>query len=227
MPSCLFRLCLILVVLAVVTPAQALPTVFNTDATFLAAAGGGLTSEGFESAVPGTPTSITFPGGTFSCTGSTYCPGFFGISTMFHDTGSQSVYFATPDTATFTFGSPINAFGVAIGGAGDVAPITLTAGLSNGNAAPVLTNYTGPFTVFDTNRQYFGIIDTLPFTSLTFSGSNSGDGIFFDTMSFGTAGTATDGLAPVPEPGTLLLFASSGLLGFSSAAWKRWRPRQP
>jgi PEP-CTERM motif-containing protein len=222
MHSCLARfLGLVAILFVLGMPAQALPAaVFNTDASFLAAAGGGLTSEGFETAVLGTPTSVTFPGGTFSCSGISFCPGFFGVSTSFHDAGNQSVFFATPDTATFTFGSSINAFGVAIGGAGDVAPITLTASLSNGDTAPVLTNHTGPFTVFESgDRQFFGVIDTAPFTSLTFTGSNSGDGIFFDTMSFGTAGAAP---APVPEPGTLLLFASSGLLGVSSAAWKRW-----
>jgi len=186
--------------------------VYTTDASFLTAAGGGVTSQSFETAVLGTPTTVNFSGGTFSCTGSTYCPGFFGISTLFADTGSQSVFFATPDTATFTFSSPISAFGVAIGGAGDVAPITLVASLSNGDTANALTNYTGAFDVFITNRQFFGIIDTTSFTSIAFTGNNSGDGIFLDTMYYGNVTTA------VPEPASaLLLSAGFAILGL------RWR----
>lgn len=198
---------LALVVLAGVIAAQAgTTTVYTTDASFLAAAGAGLTFEGFETATLTTATLVSFSGGTFGCVGTTYCPGFFGIST-FHDTGNQSVFFASPDMAVFTFNTPITAFGLAIGGAGDVAPITLVANLSNGDSVNALTNYTGSFDVFGTNRQYFGVIDTVPFTSVTFVPSNSGDGIFFDTMDYGTANAT-------PEPGTLMMFGS-GVVGLA------------
>jgi len=207
---------LILVAGALAIPATAASVTYTTDASFAAAAGGGLTSEGFETAVAG-GTTVTFPGGTFSCTGSSFCPSFFGVSTQFHDTGSQSIFFATPDTATFTFGSAITAFGIAIGGAGDVAPITLGAHLSNGDNVNALTNYTGTFDVFGGNRQYFGVISTIPFTSITFTGSNSGDGIFFDTMKYGTAQSS------VPEPGSIGLLAT-GLAGLIIGA-RRMRSR--
>jgi len=188
-------------------------TVYTTDASFLTAAGGGLTFESFETASLTTSTLVTWPGGTFYCTGTTFCPGFFGIST-FADTGSQSVFYASPDSATFTFNSPINAFGIAIGGAGDVASITLVANLSNGDSVNALTNYTGSFDVFGANRQYFGVIDTVPFSSVTFVPSNFGDGIFFDSMSYGNAGST-------PEPGSIALLGS-GVLGVAGVLRRRF-----
>jgi hypothetical protein len=187
----------------VAAPVQAAPIVYTTDATFLAAAGGGLIFESFETATQA-GTVVTYPGGTFSCSGASFCPGFFGISPAFADTGTRSVYFATPDSATFTFAAPVTAFGIAIGGAGDVAPLTLTALLSNGSSVTALgPGYVGSFDVFGSNRQYFGVIDTVPFVSVTFSGSNTSDGIFFDSMSRGLAS------ATAPEPGSLLLFGTA------------------
>lgn len=179
--------------------ANAAVTTYNTDAGFLGAAGGGLTFESFETATASSSTSVAFTGGSFGCAGSSFCPGFFGLSTLAADHGVRSVFYASPDSATFTFDSAITAFGIAIGGAGDVASITLTALLSNGDSAVALDDYSGPFTVFGTNRQYFGVISDTAFTSITFTASNSGDGIFFDSLSFGTA--ATD----VPEPASLAL----------------------
>jgi hypothetical protein len=204
---------------AIIGPVHAVPIVYNTDASFLAAAGGGLTFEGFETAVEGTPGLVTFPGGTFSCAGTAFCSLAFGLAPGSGDTSAQSIFFSSPDTATFTFGAAIIAFGIAIGGAGDVAPITLTASLSNGDTALALNNYTGPCTgvdIFAGNRQFFGVTDTVPFTSVTFTASNSGDSIFFDTMHYGLAAAA------VPEPGTLALLATALLgVGFLGRSTRR------
>ena len=174
--------------------ANAAVTTYNTDAGFLGAAGGGLTFESFETATASSATSVAFTGGSFGCAGTAFCPGFFGLTTLAADHGVRSVRYASPDSATFTFDSAITAFGIAIGGAGDVARLTLTALLSNGDSAVALDDYSGPFTVFGTNRQYFGVISDTAFTSITFTASNSGDGIFFDSLRFG-----------VPEPASLAL----------------------
>ncbi len=193
--------------------ASAAVVTYSTDAAFLGAAGGGLTFESFETASLSTSTSVGFSGGSFGCSGSTYCPGFFGIWNGFADTGVQSVYFASPDQATFNFASAITSFGIAIGGAGDVASITLNALLSSGDSAVALNNYSGSFDVFGPNRQYFGLISDTPFTSITFSPSNSGDGIFFDSMSYGRGTT-------VPEPATIAILGL-GLAGLAALRRRR------
>jgi hypothetical protein len=191
--------------------ASAAVVTYSTDAAFLGAAGGGLTFESFETASLLTSTSVGFSGGSFGCSGSTWCPGFFGIWNGYADTGVQSVYFASPDQATFNFASAITSFGIAIGGSGDVAAITLNALLSSGDSAVALNNYSGSFDVFGLNRQYFGLVSDTPFTSITFSPSNNGDGIFFDSMSYGKA-------AAIPEPTTITILGL-GLAGL--AAFRR------
>ena len=189
--------------------AQADVITFDSEAAFLAATGS-LAFESFETATSSSATQVDFTGGSFSCTGTSFCPGFFGISGAFAQDGSTSVFYASPDEATFTFDTAINTFGIFIGGAGDVANITLTALLSNGDSATVLDNYSGSFDVFGDNSQYFGIISDMLFTSITFSPNNSGDGIFFDSMSYGSTSTS------VPEPGTLALLGI-GLFGMGMA----------
>lgn len=189
--------------------AQAAVTTFTDEASFLAAAGAGLTQEGFETATQSTPTSVSFGGGTFSCSGSAWCPGFFGVSSTYAKEGTHSVFFASPDTSTFTFNSPISAFGIFIGGAGNVGAITLNLTTSSGETVTALNNFIGPDVTqpggFD---PFIGLIKTDGFfTGVTFTPSNDGDGIFFDRMSYGTAA--------VPEPGTLALLgiAACGLGG--------------
>ncbi len=192
--------------LFLVTSAQAATTFYSNEAAFLSASGGSLTFESFENASMASATSVSFPGGSFDCSGSSYCPGFYGISSLFAHTGVQSVYFASPDSATFTFSSAINAFGIHIGGAGDVAVNTMTAMLGNGDSGLALNNYSGPYTVFGTNDVFFGAISSTPFTTVTFIPNNRDDGIFFDSMHYGTA--------PVPEPESYaMMLAGLGLVG--------------
>jgi hypothetical protein len=181
-------------------------TVYTNEAAFLAAAGGALPFQSFETVQSSSATQVDFTGVSFSCAGSSYCPGFFGTSGLIVKDGAQSVFFAAPDTSTFTFTQAINAFGIWIGGAGDVATINLAAGLDNGDAAAALTNYSVPG---QTTLQYFGIITDTPFTKLTFTPDNANDGIFFDALSYREAAVNA-----VPEPASTLLLgiAGAGLL---------------
>lgn len=199
-------------VIAAASCAAHATTVYTNEAAFLAAAGGALPFQSFETVQSSATTQVDFTGVSFSCAGGTYCPGFFGTSNLIVKDGAQSLVFASPDTSTFTFTQAINAFGIWIGGAGDVGTINLAAGLDNGDAAAVLTNYSVPNL---TTWQYFGIITDTPFTKVTFTPDNDGDGIFFDALSYREATTNA-----VPEPASLLLL---GVAAAGMAAARRRR----
>lgn len=198
------------VLAAAATCAQAAPTYYTNEAAFSAAVSGagiGLSFEGFESG------STSFAGGHVSCTGSAYCSGWFGARDIFLATeGTKALTWATPDQAVFNFDSPINAFGVDVLGIGDVAPITLRVATSSGNSFDIFTNYSGSYGA--DNRLFAGIVDLSDsFVSVTFSGNNSGDGVWHDRLRFGAGGGV------VPEPASLALFGL-GLLGLGFARKK-------
>lgn len=193
--------------LVVGASAHASTAFFNNESAFLAASGGSLAFESFESATQPSSTSVGFAGGTFSCTGSSYCPGFFGITTIMADTGVKSIFFASPDTAIFTFNTAITAFGLHIGGAGNVGASTLTASLGNGDSGLALNNFSNASGYFSGNNQYFGAISNTGFTTVSFRSSNINDGIYFDSMSYGVT-------TAVPEPEAfVLMLAGLGLVG--------------
>lgn len=179
--------------------------VYTNEAAFLAAAGGSLSFESFETVQSGTATQKNFGDVSFACAGATWCPGFFGTSTFISKDGASSVFFASPDLSTFTFAHAVNAFGVWIGDAGTQGPIWLFTELDNGVAAPVLENFTGD----SGNWQYFGLISDTPFTSVRFFPSNQNDGIYFDALHYGQA---TANAVPEPSSALLLGIAGAGLL---------------
>lgn len=189
--------------------AKAAVSLYTNEGLFQAAAGA-LTFESFETASLNTATSVGFPGGTFSCSGSTWCPGFFGISTLTALDGTQSVFFATPDSATFTFNSPISAFGIWIDGFGDVGTTTMTVTTSGGALFNPFSSFNGSPIGNFANGLFVGIVDTTgTFSSVTFSATQPNDGVFFDRLQY-SAGTA------VPEPlAWQLMIAAFGTLGLA------------
>jgi hypothetical protein len=176
-------------------------TVYTNEASFLAAAGGSLSFESFETVQSSTPTQYDFADVSYACAGTSHCPGFFGSSGGFSYDGWRSVYFSSPDTSTFTFAHAVNAFGIWIGDAGSTGAITLNVALNNGGSAAALTDFTGD----SLNWQYFGLIADTPFTSVTFIPSNRNDGIYFDALRYGQADVRA-----VPEPASCLLLAIAG-----------------
>jgi hypothetical protein len=181
---------------------------FTDEAAFLAAVPG-TTAENFETATFD-GTTIEFAGGTITCSGGTFCTSFFGLSLGggFALSGANAPFFGTPDKLVFSFTSPITAFGIFIGGAGDVGVQDLIATLSDGTVFDILTDYANGSGTFVGNTNYFGVTNDSAFTSVTFSGSFDGDGVFFDDMRYGG-----DTVAPIPVPASaLFLLAGLGAL---------------
>lgn len=177
-------------------------TTYTSEAAFVAAAGGGLAFESFETPAAVNPTTVVLNDVTVSCSGSTYCPGFFGVRQLNATDGRQTVFFATPDSATFTFSSAITAFGIDVIDLGTVGGTNFTINYVNGSSV-LFSNYSGGGVLFA------GVIDTIPFLSVTFSGSSPNDGIDFDRLQYKFDNA-------VPEPTTwLMMIAGFGLVGAS------------
>ena len=150
-----------------------------------------------------TATAVTFTPVTFSCTGSTYCPGFFGTRNL-GNSGSGSVFFATPDTATFTFDAPITAFGIDLRDVGTNGATNFSA-IINGTSYLLQSDYSSgvPF--------FFGYTGSA-FSSVSFTGTQVGDGVDFDDLAFGASSIN----AAVPEPSTwAMMLIGFGAVGFS------------
>ena len=172
---------------------------FSDRAAFEAAAGGGLSFEGFETPWTSAP-SVAFSGFTLSETSgnpnSIISVGSFpsvGMPTQgsrwagYQDNGSS--------VATFAFASPINALGVDYGVA---ASVTVDVG------GDIITS----FSVTAGVPVFFGVIDTSgTFTTISFAAGGGKPDAGFDALSFGTK---------VPEPGTLALLGL-GLAGLAAS----------
>jgi hypothetical protein len=196
-----------LIALACGTAYASTGTFYTSEAAFATAAGS-TSLQSFESAPGGTATNMIFSDMSVSCTGTKYCPGFFGQRNLgVASDGVLTVFFATPDTITFTFAAS-NAFGIDVIGLGTVGASTMTMSISNGDAGIVATAYTGTAS----SKLFAGYVNASTFTSVTFSATAPDDGIDFDRAQ----------LAAVPEPASYALMAL-GLAGLAGATRMRKR----
>lgn len=183
---------------AFVSASGAAPVTY-TDQTAFDAAAPGTISDDFESSTFD-GTTISFSGGTIGCSGGNFCDSFYGIEFGggLALSGTKAPFFGTPDTLTFSFAAPITAFGIFIGGSGDVGTQNLSITLSDGSAFAPFPDYTNTSGTFVDNTLFFGVVSDVPFTTVAFTGDLFGDGVFFDDLSYGAA-------QQVPEPATVLL----------------------
>ena len=114
---------------------------------------------------------------------------------------SADGFFFPQDTMTFTFSSPLSAFGIDINTfATDNGAYTATT-----NNGDVISSFFDPFPGFGTG-QFIGFLSTVPFTSVTITASDPDNGLSFtlDTLRAQVA----------PEPGTLAVFGLMAMGAF-------------
>jgi hypothetical protein len=200
-----------LVLLGAQSASAATITLFDRAAFQAAVLGGTITQQTFDGFADGTPLG-TVGGVTYSASGGTVVVTDTFLTTTFpHGIGSTSTssslccFFPGSETSTFTFTSPVSAFGI------DINTFAATAGAYSGtlNIGDVVSSafdtFPGTFT-----GQFLGFISDTPFTSVTIS-ANTGFSYTLDTLVFGDARAIIDANTAVPEPTTLALMGG-GLL---------------
>lgn len=205
------------VLLASLAAQPAFSATFDDETDFVAAVPDVVAND-FENSTFDLQNTIDFGPGTASCSGDDFlCGSYFSNESKFANgtlSGVKSIFYSPTATLTFIFDSAITAFGIFIGGAGDVGAQTLTASLSNGGIFNALLNYENGSGLFPGNTVFFGVTSDTAFTSVTFSGNVYGDGIFFDDM---LTSAPINSPAPVPLPASAPLLA----LGLATLARRR------
>jgi hypothetical protein len=171
--------------------ASASPVYFTDEAAF-AAATSGLNLETFDTRFTASPT-VLFTGFSASVGSGNVS---WNLPGQIRDTTRVN------DIMSFVFDSSINSFGINISDFGTSSANTLTATNDTGSINQVFAS-----TPASPSSMFFGVIDSAQFSTLTITGSNGGDRLDYDNLSFGT----------VPTPATLALFG----LGLAGLGWSR------
>jgi hypothetical protein len=194
------------------------PNSAAAQTAFFAGAGGPLSTETFESQALGNPGTLSAAGGaTVTWSSPNFGDGFTGVSTTtlgnlygYDTTNSgrgQWLGFAG-GSATWTFGSGVNAFGMWMTGLQTVFTSSLTVAFNDGSSQ----SFNLPVDV-NGGAQFWGLHDDRTFASVSIS-NTSNDAWGVDDVSYGGGGG-------VPEPAAWALMI--GGFGLAGAALRRRR----
>jgi hypothetical protein len=201
--------------------ASAAPYYTEEAAPFDALIGSAAQHQDFSAPFTQTGTTWHWDDVSFTCHAVEWCDdsGYFfgGYSETFNFVEGHFVYYAPPDSATFTFAAPIIAFGVDVYGIGSglgsafgsLQPTPMQVGFDGGSHeffSTYVSNYNISVPVFA------GILFDRPVTSVTVWGSWEGNGMFFTNLRYVAA--------PVPEPPAAWL-AGAGLALLGGFAARR------
>ncbi len=152
-------------------------------------------------AAPGV--TISFTGPNFGCNYSGVCNSTYGNLYGFNITSGGSQWLGNVEgTTTYSFATPITAFGLYLTGVQTVFTTSFTLTFNDGTAQSLNL----PINV-NGGASYFGFTDTASFSSVTIT-NLSDDAWGMDDVSYSTQSS-------VPEPGTLVMLGS-GLAGLAS-----------
>ena len=179
-----------------------LGTLQTARAGWAAAHGGPLATEGFEglAAVPPSP----FDFGAFTMTYTAADMTLYGANALVRTEGVQGLGFSGRGTVTFTFDSPITAFGIDWSSFDQTTTVVEYSDDAGGALADVFLPVTSA------GAGFLGVINNAGFTTVTFQVTQT-EILEFDNIQWGTS-------AVIPEPMSLLLVgAGLAMVGVSRA----------